>query len=147
MRWLLLSPPSLPQSDEPSEQRSYRRAMHRWTVRVSFAVLVFGLAASWSLSPWGFAKAADLKAQVDAAVLPISKQVAELNAQVQLNSNRLVRALSEGIASEIRFLASKRCKETDASERERLIREMDRKQGEYRELRNEYYRVPGCEDL
>jgi len=154
LKFLLVYPPTPPQSDDKDEQRLYRIALHRWTFKVSLAVLTFGVVGSWAFTPWGFARADDIKAKVDEAIAPITaevaqvkKQLTDINSQVEVNSRRLSLALANGIASELRFIQAKRCKEQSPAERDRLIAESDRKQDEYRELRGEYYRIPRCEDL
>lgn len=137
VKFLLIFPPALPQSDDAEEQRKYRRAMHSWTARMSILAFAGALLAAAAMSPYGFARAGDVKAQI-----------AEIKTIQDRDSKRLALSLSNGIASELRFLMAKRCKETNNSEeRDRLIRESDRKQDEYKELRGEYYRVPRCEDL
>jgi len=136
MKFLFIYPPPLPQSDDVEEQRKYRRAMHSWTARMSILAFAGALAITVAVSPYGFARAADFRAEIKA-----------IKETQDRDSKRLALSLSNGVASEIRFLQAKRCKEVDSAERDRLIRETDRKQDEYRELRGEFYRVPRCEDL
>lgn len=154
MKFPLVLPPPLPQSEDAEEQRRYRRALSNWQIRISFIVAAGVLAAGWAVTPYGFARADDIRAKVDEAVKPVTAQVNALAAEVtqlkniqQRDSERLTLVLANGVASELRFLKSKHCKESDSQERDRLIREMDRKQDEYNSLRGFFYNVPTCGDL
>lgn len=132
MKLLLIYPPPLPQSNDEQEQKRYRRAMHRWTVNVSAAIAIIVALISISLSPFGFALRADLT---------------EVRTVQLRDSTRLAISLSNGVASELRFLQYKRCKETNYYERERIWREITRKQDEYKDYRAEFYLIPSCVEL
>lgn len=153
-RLLFLRPPDLPQDDSDAEHKKYRRSMARWSTKVAVVIGVFAVAGAWALSPIGFARAADVKAQIDKALEPLQQQQVELKTELgkvkatqERDSRRLAVSLSNGVASEIRLLRSKICKGQEPAERDRLWREIERKQDEYSELRGQPYNVPSCGEL
>lgn len=153
-RLLFLRPPDLPQDDSDAEHKKYRLRMARWSTKVAVVMGVFVVAGAWALSPIGFARAADVKAQIDKALEPIQQQqanlasqLAEVKATQARDSRRLAVSLSNGVASEIRSLRLKICKGLPTEDRDRLWREIGRLQDEYSELRGAPYNVPSCGEL
>lgn len=154
----ILRPPELPQSDEPAEIKKYNERVARYHFNIAVSVMALLVLTAWAASPLGFARADSIKPQIDEALKPVKAEISKLedaviavtNAQ-KTNTTRLAISLANSVAGEIRLLASKRCKERgangNAAERERLTREIDRKQDEYLELRQSYYTIPTCEDL
>lgn len=153
-RLLFLRPPDLPQKDTPEEQRRYRTKLARWQSKIAVVMGVFVVAGAWALSPIGFARAADVKQQIDAALEPIQAQqkalaaeLADVKATQARDSKRLAISLSNGVASEIRSLRLKICKGLSTEDRDRNWREIGRLQDEYSELRGQPYNVPSCGEL
>lgn len=153
-RLLFLRPPDLPQKDTPEEQRKYRTKLARWQSKIAVVMGVFVVAGAWALSPIGFARAADVKQQIDAALEPIQTQqkalaaeLADVKATQARDSKRLAISLSNGVASEIRSLRLKICKGLSTEDRDRNWREIGRLQDEYSELRGQPYNVPSCGEL
>lgn len=151
---LLLLPPDLPQSDDADEQRRYKKAVSSYLKRLAVVIMGLSAAVALAVTPIGFARASDIETKIEEALKPIraeQKQTADaltaLKNVQDRDSKRLALSLSNAIASEMRFLQSKRCKEVDANERDRLYREIDRKQEEYSELRGISYNVPRCSEL
>jgi hypothetical protein len=154
-RLLFLRPPDLPQDDSDAEHKRYRKALAHWSTKVVMVMAVFAVAGAWALSPIGFARAGDLEDKINTAIEPLQKQ--QDNLKTQLNqvqnlqardSRRLSLSLANGIASEIRFLLSKSCKEKDGDERERLYREISKKTDEYEEFKGVPFGAwPKCGEL
>lgn len=151
---LLLLPPDLPQSDDPEEQKAYKKAVSSYLKRLALAIMTISAAITLAATPIGFARASEVTDKIEEAVKPVRDEQAKINtALIQLksvqerDSRRLAMSLSNALASEMRFLQSKRCKEPDVNERDRLYREIDRKQEEYSELRGISYNVPRCSEL
>lgn len=95
----------------------------------------------------GFARADAVDKKIAAAVQPIKQEMAEQRTILNEVSQQLQDTLAENKASEIRHLVSRRCKETNTEERNRIIREIDRKQEEYKRLRKgERYAIT-CEEV
>lgn len=92
------------------------------------------------------ARADEVDKKITAAVVPIKTEMAEQRSILNDVSRQLTASLAESKASEIRHLVSRRCKETDRAERERIIREIDRKQSEYQRLTGAAY-VIGCGEV
>lgn len=151
-RLMFLRPPDLPQKDTPEEHRKYRLKLARWQSKIAVVIGVFAVAGAWALSPIGFARAADVKQQIDKALEPIQEQQAKLASELSevkatqaRDSRRLAVSLSNGVASEIRSLRLKICKGSE--DRDRHWREIERLQSEYSELRGQPYNVPSCGEL
>jgi|SRR5690554_4181132 len=85
------------------------------------------------------ARADEVDKKIEKAIEPIKKELGEQRAILDSLSEQLTVALAEAKASEIRHLVSRRCKETDPREKDRIIKEIDRKQEEYVKLRGERY--------
>lgn len=98
----------------------------------------------------GFARADSLDKMVDrkieAATKPLAEKVGAQSAILQGISQRFTDQVANSTASEIRYLIGKRCKEVDSAERDRLQREIDRKQAEFYELKKHRYEF-GCGDV
>lgn len=94
----------------------------------------------------GFARADEVDQKIATAVEPIKKELSEQRLIIESVAQQLTETLVEAKASEIRHLVSRRCKETDATERSRIIRELDRKQYEFAKLRGERY-VVSCGEV
>lgn len=95
----------------------------------------------------GFARADDVDKKIAAAVEPIKQEMSEQRTILNEVSQQLKDTLAENKASEIRHLVSRRCKETNTEERNRIIKEIDRKQEEYKRLRGgERYAIT-CEEV
>lgn len=92
------------------------------------------------------ARADEVDKKIEASLEPIKKELGEQRAILGSLSTQLTTALAEAKAAEIRHLVSRRCKETDARERERTIKEIDRKQEEYVQLKGERY-VISCSEV
>jgi len=155
-RLLFLRPPPLPQTEDEEEQRKYRAKVAAYHYKLSMVMLALIVFTGWALSPLGLARAQNVKPQIQEALAPVEAEVQQLKtilAQVttnqELNAKRLTRSLSNSVASEMRFMQAKRCKLSNAEEqeRERLWNEIERKQDEYQELRNERYNLPNCAEL
>lgn len=146
-RLLFFRPPDLPQADDPLEQRRYRAKLAMWQTRIAVAVTVLCIGVAVAITPLGFARASDIQSKIDAAVKPLEQKVANIEAIQARDSKRLATSLANGIASEIRFIQSKRCKLLDPAERESMWREIERKQEEYTELLGHKYEMLKCEDL
>lgn len=128
--------------------------MSRWYSKIAITMGVFVVAGAWALSPIGFARAADVKQQIDEALEPIQAQqkslaaeLADVKATQARDSKRLAVSLSNGVASEIRSLRLKICKGLSTEDRDRNWREIGRLQDEYSELRGQPYNVPSCGEL
>ncbi|HEX2242712.1 MAG TPA: hypothetical protein VHK27_05580 [Gammaproteobacteria bacterium] len=154
----ILRPPDLPQSDDPAEIKKYNARVNRYHFNVAVCVMALMILSGWAASPFGFARAGDIKPQIDEALKPVKDEINKLEQAViavtksqETNTRRLAISLANSTAGEIRLLAAKRCKERgptgNANERERLTREIERKQDEYYELRGSHYQIPNCEDL
>lgn len=154
----ILRPPDPPQSDTKDEIKKYNTRLHRYYFNVSITLMSLIILSAWAASPIGFARAQNIRPQIDDALKPVKEDISKLQDAViavtksqETNTKRLAISLANSVAGEIRLLASKRCKERgptgNAQERERLTKEIDRKQDEYYELRGSYYAIPNCEDL
>ncbi len=135
MEWLLnfLRPP------EDASPKSIRR----WNFNVSITMLILGGFCIFSVSPYGFAWAGDMR-QVDQK---IEKAVAPTNQKLDSLAKLVTDSLATGKAAAIRSVISKRCKTQGFMERDELAREKDRLQEEYRTLKGEFYREPECSQL
>lgn len=91
-------------------------------------------------------RADEVDKKIETAIEPIKKEMTEQRTILNDVSRQLTESLAESKATEIRHLVSRRCNETDEAERNRIIREIDRKQDEYKRLRGERYSV-SCEEV
>lgn len=154
-RLLFLRPPDLPQDDSDAEHKRYRKALARWSTKVVMVIGVFAVVGAWAMSPIGFARAADVKQQINDALEPLQQQQTALKTKLDevskvqaRDSRRLSLSLANGIASEIRFQLSKACKEKSGEERERLYREVSKKADEYEEFKGVPFGTwPRCGEL
>lgn len=129
------------------------QAKGAWMFAYRFAIL-FGVGAGWGwFSMIGvpqFALASDMQKKMDdmqGAV--ISKLTAAESAQ-NSTTKLLNRQLSSTVAVQIRLQAQKRCKAKTSDEREAATREIDRLQDEYvqyRDDKEDRYRIPACQEL
>lgn len=101
------------------------------------------MAGAWALSPIGLARAGDVEAKIEL----IKEDFAQIKIIQARDSRRLASVLANGIASEMRALALKRCQITDSRERESINKEIGLKQEEYKEYKDENYTIPTCSEL
>jgi hypothetical protein len=96
----------------------------------------------------GFAHADNVDQKIKTAVEPIVAEQAAQRDLIKGLTTLLNEQLANGIATEIRYLVGKRCVEKDPFERDRIQREIDRKQEEWKRFRgrDESYRY-SCGDV
>lgn len=94
----------------------------------------------------GFARADEVDQKIEKAIEPIKKELSEQRTILDTVSEQLTATLAESKAAEIRHLVSRRCKETDPREKDRINKEVDRKQEEYVKLRGQRY-VISCGEV
>lgn len=94
----------------------------------------------------GFAKADDTDSKIAKAVEPIRAEQKRQGDQLATLTDVISDQIVSNIASEIRLLYAKRCKETDFQERDRLQDEIDKRQRDYRKYRQNKYEF-SCNDL
>lgn len=92
------------------------------------------------------ARADEVDKKIRQAIEPIREEMSEQRTILNAVAAQLSETLAENKAAEIRHLVSRRCKETNANERDRINREIDRKQDEYAKLRGKRYEIR-CEDV
>lgn len=92
-------------------------------------------------------RADEVDKKISTAIEPIKKEMAEQRTILNDVSRQLTESLAESKATEIRHLVSRRCKETDVNERNRIIRELDRKQDEYKKLKGGEKYTVSCEEV
>ena len=92
-------------------------------------------------------RADEVDAKIATAVQPIKQEMAEQRVILNDVSRQLTDSLAESKASEIRHLVSRRCKETNSEERSRIIKEIDRKQDEFKRLRGGERYVISCGEV
>lgn len=103
--------------------------------------------AGWQVIGLGRpARADEVDKKIEKAIEPIKKELSEQRLILDTVSEQLTVSLAESKAAEIRHLVSRRCKEIDPRERERIIKEIDRKQNEYVQLKGERY-VISCSEV
>lgn len=151
-------------SDEPGESLKHRaiygdlsaaearvigRALftYGWRIATLATVLwMLGTFKEYGLGG-GFAYAGEVDQKIAAAIEPVAKEQKEQRQVLETLSRQLNEQLANGVASEIRNLVGRRCSTPKESpERDRLQREIDRKQDEYEALRKSRYPF-GCPDL
>lgn len=91
-------------------------------------------------------RADEVDQKIATAIAPVVQEQKEQRLVLETLSRQLNEQLANGVASEIRYLVGRKCGEQNSDERDRLQREIDRKQGEYVTLRKERYMF-GCPDL
>lgn len=159
----LLMPPRVEDNGEESDNlyntQKYNPATVRWRWAVFWwlvvltTVLTLFVPFSFTKIPIvsdympGFALAGETEKKIDTAVQPIKKELGEQRQILNSITRQLNDQLANSVATEIRLLISKRCKEPDHNERDRLWREKDRKQDEYQAMRGQRYTEPSCSDL
>lgn len=96
----------------------------------------------------GFARADDVDEKIKEAVKPLFAAQTRQGEMLKAFEDLLNEQLASGVATEIRYLVGMRCKGPDAYERERIQKEIDRKQEEYKRFRdaNEKYHYT-CGDV
>lgn len=94
----------------------------------------------------GFAYADEVDKKIATAIEPIAKEQKEQRGVLETLSRQVNEQLANSVASEIRYLVGRKCGEQNAVERDRLQREIDRKQDEYVALGKERYAFV-CADL
>lgn len=150
-----LRPPIPPLTDDVIEHRKYMKAVSKYHLNISLSIFALIGVAAWASSPVGFARSSIVEAKIEEKLTPVKKDLNELQGQTkqvseaQAANAKLLRAsLGNSVASEIRFFQSKVClPKIDMHEKETFMREIDRKQNEYRELIGNEYSVPGCNRL
>ena len=103
-------------------------------------------ASSTPLAATRYARASDVDKKITAAIEPIVTEQKEQRRVLTVVSKQLTEQLANAVASEIRYLYAKKCKEENPTERDRLQREIDRKQREHIELKSERYQY-NCGDV
>lgn len=93
------------------------------------------------------ARADEVDEKIAAAIEPIKKEMSEQREIIEKVAGQLTQSLAESKAAEIRHLVSRRCKETDARERDRIIKELDRKQEEYKLLSGGVRYLISCSEV
>lgn len=133
----------------PEDRKAARRVFVKVGWRVAICVALFWAFGLFESVGWGggFARASDMDEKIAAATRPIAEQVAKQSQAVKNLTDIVNEQLANSVAAEIRRLTGNRCKEPSPSERERLIREIERKQDEYYAIKDRYYTSPGCADL
>lgn len=91
-------------------------------------------------------RADEVDKKIETAIAPVVKEQKEQRTVLETLSRQVNDQLANSVASEIRYFVGRKCTEQNGTERDRLQREIDRKQAEYVTLRNERY-VFGCADL
>lgn len=132
----------------PEERKVFTGALFKvgWRGALVFHVMwacgwltIFGIGG-------GFAKADDTDNKIAKAVEPIRAEQKKQGKQITDLTDVISDQIVNNIASEIRLLYAKRCKETDYQERDRLQREIDNRQRDYRKYRENKYEF-SCNDL
>lgn len=96
----------------------------------------------------GFARADDVEKRIEEAIRPVFEQQKRQGDTLLALRGLLNEQLASTAATEIRYLVAKRCPETDPYERERIQREIERKQDEYKRFRDRDERYNfGCSDV
>lgn len=133
---------------EPEERKAMNGALLKvgWRGALVFHVLwACGWLAFAGIGA-GFAKAEDAERKIEKAIEPVMAEQAEQRALLTNLTDTIADQLASGIASEIRYLYAKKCKEEDYRERDRLQGEIDRKQHEYFKYRKTRYQYD-CRDI
>lgn len=135
--------------DATAEQRTLAT---RFLVRTGYRIATT-TAILWAFGVFGdvgfgdgFARAGDMDTKIATATRPLEKKIDEQGQILSAVARQVSEQVANSLASEIRYLVAKKCPEINPSERDRLQREIDRKQIEYRDIRNEFYRF-GCDDV
>lgn len=130
------------------ERRVLSKAMFKigWRGALAFHVL---WACGWltAIGLVGFAKADVVDAKIQRVTQPIIQEQTAMRGLLESINDQLKMQVSNSLSSDIRMLVAKRCKEIDSGERERINREIDRKQDEYRKVQGYFYGAPGCQEL
>lgn len=132
----------------PAEARVLGKALFTYGWRVAtlaVALWMLGTFKGWGLGG-GFAYADEVDKKIATAIEPIAREQKEQRGVLETLSRQVNDQLANSVASEIRYLVGRKCNEQNDTERDRLQREIDRKQGEYAGLRKERYAF-GCADL
>lgn len=132
----------------PLHDRPENIRRHRIAITLSVMTLFLGLAAAYGFFEKfgisGFARADS----ITKATKPLETQITEQTQLLDKVSRQLIEQLAAGTASEIRAKTAKRCLETNPSERDRLIREIDKLQDQYKEYKGgARYDAPSCAEL
>lgn len=150
----LLRPPEPPVSTDPKEQALYLGRLHRYHFVVTSVVMALVVTSVWAVSPFGFARITIVDSMVAQQLQPMKAKQIEVEGVIrrmddlqQRDSRRLALSLSNTLASDMRLLQARRCKETKLEEKDRYQREIDNKQNEFYELRQSNYQLQGCKDL
>jgi hypothetical protein len=150
----MLQPPTPPTSSDPKDWREYLGSVSRYHFVVSLAVLSLLIGALWAMSPMGFARAGNIDERINAALVPIKAKQEEVEGVIhriddlqKRDSLRLAVSLGNSVSADIRLIVAKRCQERDPGERERLWREIEKRQDEYKIYREQSYPLPSCAEL
>lgn len=120
----------------------------KWRLSMFAAVVAIGVHIAWacgflaSIGLSGFANASD----IDKKIEPLRNDMAKIDAKVSALSEQIVQSLASSKASDIRQLASRRCR-AKAEEKEAINREIDMRQDEYYRLTSRLYQLPTCTEL
>jgi len=125
-------------------------AVLKWRLAVTVCLIALGFIAAWGIGvlPWssGVAMADNVDTKIQNAIQPI-------NAKLAVNTGFLKTLVLAEYAESIRGTLRARCKATDPQEKDRLNRELERKQTEYQSVTKtatqpgRRYPEPDCEDL
>lgn len=157
--WTFFMPPDPPLSDfmdmDGPDQRAkaeeHMKQLRYWRFKVTGSLVLAVGALAWSITPWGFVQAGDLKAKIEEVLSPLKeaqeKQAARL-VNLETASMASARALNElvanGIATDICRIVARQKKEVDPGEQGALRHDKDDKQGRYESLTGKYYPEERC---
>lgn len=132
----------------PPEDASWKR-VNRWRWNVCLTLLLVSAALVWLKMTKADAAEVDRKitTAIEEKIAPIAKEQREQRVVLDRVSQLLTQQLAESTAAQIRLTIAKRCKATTYEERDALLREKDRLQGQYRSYMGETYREPTCGEL
>lgn len=157
--WNFFVPPDPPLSDfvniNDADQRlraeEHMKQLRYWRFKVTGSLVLAVGVLGWSVTPWGFVQAGDLKAKIEEVLAPL-KETQEKQDQrlknLELVSTSSARALNElvanGVATDICRIVIRERKEVDPGERGALRADKDDKQRRYEGLMGKYYPEERC---
>lgn len=78
-----IRPPEPPEGADPETRAKFHAALHRHRWNVTLSILALMLYCAWSMTDWGFARAADVDGKIEKAIAPIRDQVDSLKKEQQ----------------------------------------------------------------
>ena len=131
----------LPANESPEAVRRYRLgiAAAALSAFVLSSLILLAMSVGWPRLG-SLAWAGEVDEKVARAVKPINEQLGEIQSQLKRSETR-------DIASELRDLHRLKCATTDSYTRERMARDVEEAQQQYRKLTGERYPLPACQDL